>query len=221
MLYFYFLQWSNSKNTQAKGFYKGWRGLKDSKFSNLSLATSRQQPKSWCLWAELPHKVMNLDLQFVSEEFPSHFPCPPLKRPKLVTKAHTLDWQTGCQKTLILRIWGHLGPVWERRLNCCLSIKVTGLHQTWRVFPLIFLVWGDNWMGQYRFRYQDHNLNVRRKGVIEWDQAHHSKKIIPQTILNSFLNLSPTNSRLLSFEYGFVEYGFAVHGFSILSHPLW
>ena len=121
----------------------------------------------------------------------SHFPCPPLKQPKLVTNAHTLDWQTGCQKTLILRIWGHLGPVWERRLNCCLSIKVTGLHQTWRVFPLIFLVWGDNWMGQYRFRYQDHNLNVRRKGVIEWDQAYHSKKIIPQTILNSFLNLSP------------------------------
>ena len=28
------------------------------------------------------------------------------------------------------------------------------------------------------------------------------------------------SSRLLSFEYGFVEYGFALHGFSILSHPI-
>ena len=144
MLYFYFLQWSNSKNTQAKRFYKGWRGLKESKFSNLSLATSRQQPKSWCLWAELPHKVMNLDLQFVSEEFPSHFPCPPLKRPKPVTKAHTLDWHTRWPKDTNLGISGHL--VWECRLNCCLSIKVTGSHPMWRVFPLIFLVWGDHWI---------------------------------------------------------------------------
>ena len=170
MLYFYFLQWSNSKNTQARRFYKGWRGLKDSKISNLSLATSRQQPKSWCLWAELPHKVMNLDLQFVSEEFPSHFPCPPLKRPKHVAKAHTLDWQTGWTKDTN---FGNLGSF---RAGMGAPPWLLPLHQGHWVAPYVESFSSHfpclrrplDWMHQLcPKRDQTHNLSVSRKGVKE------------------------------------------------------